>query len=210
MHTEDDLLQLSALQHLLFCERQCALICIEQVWVENLFTAQGRLMHARVDQPCRESRGDVRIEFGLPLRSLRLGLSGRADAVEFHRQEDASWLPFPVEYKRGRPKKENWDRVQLCAQALCLEEMLQVAIPEGALFYGKKRRRELIAFDAILREETQRTAHRLHELVDSGVTPASVYKKKCDTCSLLSVCLPRVATGKKSVTGYLEGIVEPT
>ena len=129
MCTEDDLLPLSALQHLLFCERQCALIHIEQMWNENLFTAEWRIMHKRVDEANRESRGDVRIEFGMPLRSLRLGLIAKADVVEFHRKpasqnvKSPEWVPFPVEYKRGKPKKDNCDEVQLCAQALCLEEM---------------------------------------------------------------------------------------
>ncbi|VAW34145.1 CRISPR-associated RecB family exonuclease Cas4 [hydrothermal vent metagenome] len=153
MYDEDDLLPLSALQHILFCERQCALIHIEQLWVENMFTAQGRIMHERVDRSGGESRGDIRIEFALPLRSLRLGLIGKADAVEFHRQSEGNpaWLPFPVEHKRGRPKKDNCDKVQLCAQALCLEETLSLTIPQGALFYGKNRRRQLVEFDEVLR-----------------------------------------------------------
>ena len=121
MYTEDDLIPLSALQHILFCERQCALIHIEQVWSENLFTAEGRIMHERVHTADRESRGDIRIEFGMWLRSLRLGLIGKADVVEFHRKPDSQkagsevWVPFPVEYKRGKPKKDNCDKVQLCA-----------------------------------------------------------------------------------------------
>jgi len=203
MYTEDDLLMLSGLQHILFCERQCALIHIEQVWVENLFTAQGRIMHERVDRPGHESRRDVRIEYGVPFRSLRLGLSGKADVVEFHRQGSGIWRPYPVEYKRGRPKKENWDRVQLCAQAMCLEEMLGMEVPEGALFYGKNRRRQVVTLDNDLREETAETADRLHRLVNSGVTPPAVYEKKCDSCSLLEVCLPKTASGKRSVAKYL-------
>ncbi|NIA31523.1 MAG: CRISPR-associated protein Cas4, partial [Actinobacteria bacterium] len=125
-YSEDDLLPLSGLQHLQFCERQCALIHLEQIWEENLFTAYGRIMHERVDQYGKESRKDVRIEFAIPLRSLRLGLIGKADVVEFHRQPvgKPKWLPFPVEHKRGSPKKNNCDKVQLCAQALCLEEAL--------------------------------------------------------------------------------------
>ncbi|MBU0661818.1 CRISPR-associated protein Cas4 [Patescibacteria group bacterium] len=206
-YTEDDLLMLSALQHILFCARQCALIHIEQVWVENLYTAQGRIMHERVDQTGRESRRNVRLEFGVPLRSLKLGLVGKADMIEFHRQEDETWLPYPVEYKRGRPKKENWDMVQLCAQAMGLEEMLDIFIPEGALFYGKNRRRQVVVFDDDLRCETIETAKRLHGLVEKGVTPPAVYKKKCDTCSLLEVCLPKVSTGKNSVAKYLRNAV---
>ena len=133
-YNEDDLIQLSALQHLVFCERQCALIHIEQLWSENLFTAEGRIMHDKVDTANRESRGNIRIEYGVPMRSLRLGLIGKADAVEFHRNGD-KWIPFPVEYKRGKPKGGNCDKVQLCAQALCLEEMMNVEIPVGVLFY---------------------------------------------------------------------------
>ena len=174
MYTEDDLLPLSALQHLIFCERQCALIHIEQAWAENLFTAEGRIMHERVHEEGRESRGDIRVEHGLSLRSLRLGLIGKADVVEFHRWKGGSWLPFPVEYKRGKPKKDNSDRVQLCAQALCLEEMLNIAVPEGALFYGKNRRRAEVVFDIPLRKETEDAAIRLHELIASGRTPKPV------------------------------------
>ena len=127
-YTEDDLIQLSALQHLVFCERQCALIHIEQLWNENLFTAEGRIMHDKVDTANKESRGNIRIEYGVPIRSLRLGLIGKADVVEFHRKDDGMWMPFPVEYKRGKPKMDDCDKVQLCAQAICLEEMLNVEI----------------------------------------------------------------------------------
>jgi CRISPR-associated exonuclease Cas4 len=203
MYTEDDLLQLSGLQHILFCERQCALIHLEQIWVENLYTAQGRLLHERADRPGHESRRDVRVEYGVPLRSLSLGLSGKADVVEYHRQEDGTWRPYPVEYKRGRPKQENWDKVQLCAQALCLEEMLAVEVPEGALFYGKNRRRQVVAFDGHLREETRITAERFHRLVDAGRTPPAAYQKKCDSCSLLEICLPKGFGGAGSIAWYL-------
>ena len=157
MYTEDDLLPLSALQHLLFCRRQCALIHIEQAWVENLYTAEGRIMHERVDSGGETPRGDVRVEYSVPLRSLWLGVTGKADVVEFHRKtgtgktKRAMWLPFPVEYKRGKPKKGNYDKVQLCAQAMCLEEMLDAEIPCGALFYGKTRRRQDVMFDHALR-----------------------------------------------------------
>jgi CRISPR-associated exonuclease Cas4 len=206
MYTEDDLIPLSALQHILFCERQCALIHIEQVWVENLFTAQGRIMHERVDRTGRESRREVRLEYGVPLRSLRLGVIGKADMIEFHRREDGGWRPFPVEYKRGKPKKDNCDRVQLCAQAICLEEMLAADIPEGALFYGQQRRRQAVVFDDELRSVTTDTAIRLHTLIDGGTTPPAIYEKKCDTCSLLEVCLPKIATGRKSVAKYLRSM----
>lgn len=209
MYTEDDLLPLSGLQHLLFCERQCALIHIEQVWAENLLTAEGRLMHERVHDADRESRGDIRIEFGMPLRSLRLGLIAKADVVEFHRKPGSSekgsvkWLPFPVEYKRGKPKKGNYDRVQLCAQAICLEEMLDVEIPRGAIFYGRTRRRQDVVFDMELRKETEDAAKRFHDLVASGHTPKAVYQKKCDRCSMYHLCLPKTVGKARSINRYL-------
>ena len=205
-YTEDDLLPLSGLQHLLFCERQCALIHIEQVWAENSLTAEGRLMHERVHEEGRESRGDVRIEFGMPLRSLRLGLIAKADVVEFHRDKenaDDVWRPFPVEYKRGKPKKGNYDKVQLCGQAICLEEMLEVEIPEGALFYGRTRRRQDVVFDIVLRQETEDAAKRFHELVESRVTPKGVYMKKCDNCSMYDLCIPKTVEKGRSINSYL-------
>jgi len=205
-YTEDDLLPLSGLQHLAFCERQCALIHIEQAWAENLYTAEGRILHERAHDPDQVSRGDIRVEYGMPLRSLRLGLIGKADVVEFHRSEEPDsgpWRPFPVEYKRGRPKKANVDRIQLCAQAVCLEEMLGVEVPAGALFYGKTRRREDVIFDPALRSETEETAKRFHALIEAGVTPKAVYGKHCDTCSLRDLCLPGALEKGKSVDRYL-------
>jgi CRISPR-associated exonuclease Cas4 len=207
--TEDDLLPLSALQHLLFCERQCALIHIEQAWTENQFTAEGRIMHERVDAPHSESRGDVRTSTGVALRSLRLGLVGKADVVEFHRRKapgqkgEVFWQPFPVEYKRGRPKSQDWDKVQLCAQALCLEEMLGVAVKEGALFYGKTRRRVNVAFDSALLAKTQETAARLHDLIQQRRTPPPVYSAACENCSFLAACLPQALGRGRSVQNYL-------
>lgn len=214
--SEDDLLPLSALQHLLFCERQCALIHIEQAWVENRYTAEGRILHDRVDTGGSESRGDVRLAFSVPLRSLRLGLVGKADVVEFHREQSpagqtsssAGWRPFPVEYKRGRPKKAAWDKVQVCAQALCLEEMLAVDVPQGALFYGKTRRRLNVIFDAALRSKTEETAQHLHELVRSGRTPPPVYRSACDHCSFVESCLPNTLSGRKTVRQYLKEVID--
>ena len=207
MYSEDDLLPLSGLQHLLFCERQCALIHIEQAWAENLFTAEGRIMHERVHKEGRESRGDVRIEYATPLRSIRLGLIAKADVVEFHWDTDDysndAWRPFPVEYKRGKPKKDNYDKVQLCGQAMCLEEMLDVEIPAGALFYGKTRRRQDVAFDSDLRRETEDAAKNFHELVESGITPKAVYMKKCDNCSMYDLCIPKTVEKAQSINSYL-------
>lgn len=207
-YAEDDLILLSALQHVVFCERQCALIHVEQAWNENRFTAEGRIMHERVHERDSESRGDVRIERGVPLRSLKLGLIGKADVVEFHRTEEGNWQPFPVEYKRGKPKPDDCDKVQLCAQAMCLEEMLGVEVDRGALFYGKTRHRLDVTFDQVLREETEKAAKRARELIQEGTTPKAVYSKKCKRCSLADLCMPQVFRGKRSVKTYLRKMVE--
>jgi CRISPR-associated exonuclease Cas4 len=204
-YTEDDLIQLSALQHFMYCERQCALIHIEQLWDENLFTAEGRIMHDKVDTANRESRGNIRIEYGVPMRSLRLGLIGKADVVEFHRMDDGTWMPFPVEYKRGKPKMDDCDKVQLCAQAICLEEMLNVEIKNGALYYGRTRRREDIVFDERLRLETEGAARKVHALIESGTTPKPEYSKKCKKCSLYELCMPKVS---RKASSYLMKAVE--
>jgi len=222
MVAEDALLPVAALQHLLFCPRQCALIHVERVWADNDLTVEGSFLHRKVDEtgPRSESRGDVRVARGLALRSLRLGLVGRADVVEFHRvaeSEDAGslaggtalpgvsglWRPYPVEHKRGRPKRDLSDKVQLCAQALCLEEMLDTEIPEGALYYGSRRRRLTVELDSQLRTATERAAAELHRLVGLGVTPRAEREPKCQRCSLLEICLPEAMATKRSARDYL-------
>jgi len=204
MYAEDALLPISGLQHLLFCERQCALIHIEMAWAENLFTMEGRILHERVDSGESGFQGEKYIARSLPLRSLSLGLSGVADVVEFGPEEG---FVHPVEYKRGRNKAANWDRVQLCAQAMCLEEMLKVTIAQGALFYGQARRRTVVMFDQDLRMETSQAAKRFHELVATGITPAAQYQPKCDDCSLVDLCLPKLSR-KKSVNKYLATMLD--
>jgi CRISPR-associated exonuclease Cas4 len=206
MYSEDDLLPISALQHLAFCERQWALIHLEQQWVENRLTAEGRQLHQRADEGHHQTKEGVRTCRGLHLRSLRLGLTGKADVVEFHPAHGGSARPFPIEYKRGRPKPDHRDEVQLCAQALCLEEMLNAEITTGALFYGEPRRRAAVAFDAELRAETERLAARLHELYAARITPRAKYEKKCDSCSLYFICLPKT-TGVSSAQRYLKRAV---
>lgn len=205
---EENLIMISALQHYAFCPRQCALIHIEQVWSENLLTAEGRLMHEKVHEEGDESRGDVRIARGVPLRSLRLGIVGMADVVEFHRAAKDVWQPFPVEYKRGKPKLDHCDAVQLCAQAICLEEMLGLSIPEGALFYGKTRRRADVVFDDALRYETEEVARKTRELIESGVTPPPDYAKRCESCSLINECLPKNIEKSPSVKRYLKRMAD--
>lgn len=208
MYGDDDFIQLSALQHFSFCQRQCALSYIEQVWVENLLTAEGGVMHERAHEEQFETRDGVRIERGMQLRSTQLGLNGKADVVEFHKNEAGRWLPFPVEYKHGKPKEDNCDKVQLCAQALCLEEVLGVVIPAGAIFYGKTRHRLDVVFDEALRKETEDTARQLHEFIKAGKTPKPEYSKRCESCSLISVCMPKTFEKNESVKEYLRKATE--
>ena len=160
-------------------------------------------MHDRVHGQGHETRKGVRTEFSVHLRSFRLGLVGQADVVEFHPNR-----VFPVEYKRGRLKKDNCDRVQLCAQAICLEEMLDTSIPDGALFYGKTRRRQDVRFDDELRMETENAAARLHAMIRSGKTPPPVYTSRCKSCSFLETCKPEALGKKRSVKRYLDGILK--
>ena len=203
-----DLVPLSALQHYLFCPRQCALIHIEQLWAENLLTAEGRILHESTDKPGQASRGERRIVQSMPIRSRALGVAGIADVVELFR-ERGRWRPYPIEYKRGRPKAHRADEVQLCAQALCLEEMFSAPVPEGALFYGKVRRRTVVAFDDELRTLTRAIANETRELIASGRTPAPVYeKRRCDTCSLSQLCRPKRLQRPGPVAAWLRRRIE--
>ena len=214
MYTEEELLPLSGLQHLSFCERRWALVHVEQQWEENLFTAEGKLLHEKAHSAAIESRPGVLIRRTLPLHSFRLGLSGQADIVEFVPCEAPEqgisvprrkglWRPYPVEYKRTRDKHGGTAyRIQLCAQALCLEEMLQTRVPAGAVFDGKAKRREEVSFDDALRQEVERLATRMHDVFRSGRTPRATYAKKCESCSMKPVCLPS-ATESANVSSYL-------
>lgn len=204
---EADLIALSALQHYLYCPRQCALIHTEQLWAENAATAEGRVVHERVHEAASEMRRGVRTVTGMPLRSLRLGVTGIADVVELHRAEGVAggWRPYPVEHKRGRPKAHRADEVQLCAQAFALEEMFGIELAEGALFYGQPRRRMAVAFDTVLRGLTRSVAAETRALLASGRTPAMHYdKKRCDACSLIELCRPRVTGTGRSAVAWLD------
>jgi CRISPR-associated exonuclease Cas4 len=215
MYSEDDLLPISALQHLAFCERQWGLIHLEGQWVENQLTAEGRILHETAHEAGSMRRGQVRIARGLSIRSFELGLIGKADIVEFHPvsataeeaarldQMDGYWQAWPVEYKRGRPKPDIWDEIQLCAQALCLEEMLSARVPAGEIYYGQPRRRMDVTFTEELRQKTTEIAAKLHELRRIGITPPAKYEKKCEKCSLISVCLPKLTSKSRSVASYL-------
>lgn len=200
MYDESEYIMLSALQHFMFCPRQCALIHIEQQWAENRYTAEGKVLHERADSNKSEWQGEVRIVRSLPLCSQRLGLSGQADVVEFH----GDGRVYPVEYKRGKPKQDHCDEVQLCAQALCLEEMLCVQIECGALFYGQRRRRKEIRFDSPLRNLTGDVVAKTHQLLAGRKTPQAQYENKCDACSLYSLCLPKSCGAAGSVSRYLD------
>ena len=207
MYEDEDFIQLSALQHFIFCKRQCALIHIEQVWVENLFTAEGRVMHENAHEEKFQERSGVRIERGVAVCSKRVGLSGKADVVEFHKQ-GKDWLPFPVEYKRGKPKSDDCDLVQLCAQCLCLEEMLGVRIPEGTMFYGRTRRRCAVSFDDELRRKTEETVRLVHAFISAGITPKPEYMKKCEACSLSGICMPRSMGHSLSMEEYFKEVLK--
>lgn len=187
-----DHLPISALQHWLYCPRQCALIHLEQCWVESMATASGRLEHQAVDVKHRETRRGVKTAFGLDLTCRRLGLVGKADVVEFHREGDRL-VPFPVEHKHGAAKTKDWDRVQLCAQAMCLEEMLGVPVPQGALFYARTRRREDVLLGPALREATEAAAREVAAMFTAGRTPPAVHDARCKGCSLRERCLPQLS-----------------
>jgi CRISPR-associated exonuclease Cas4 len=212
-YSEDDLLAVSLLQHLLFCPRRAALVLHEGQWSENVSTATGKIFHDGVDEQPSESRGAIRIARHLRLRSLRLGLVGQADVVEFHQTTETdglavpgltgSWRPFPVEYKSGQMRPEPGYLIQLCAQALCLEEMLNGSIAEGALFFGGNRRRLDVHFNQELRCKTEQAARELHELAIRGTTPSAVFNKKCAKCSLYDLCQPKTIGSGKSAKKWL-------
>ena len=200
-----DLIPISSLQHYLYCPRQCALIHIEQQWAENRQTAEGRLLHQRADTPQTEKRRGVRTITAMPLLCEKLGLTGKADVVEFVSMgESGEERAFPVEYKRGRPKFHRADEVQLCAQAMCLEAMLGRPVPSGALFYGKTRRRKDVPFDATLRQLTHETILATRAMLASARTPTARYEShRCDACSLIDICQPRLL-GHSDVPSWLQ------
>lgn len=188
---ESDPFPLSALQHAVYCLRQAALIHIERAWADNRFTAEGHVLHAVADKGGQRKARGVRRVFALPLSCKRLGLAGTADLVEFHPQPDGRATPYPVEYKRGKPKLHRADEVQLCAQALCLEEMTGQDVPEGAIFYAETKRRVIVAFDPPLRQLTEETAAALAAVFASGVTPPPIpQRERCRACSLKEICRP--------------------
>jgi len=220
-YDDESLLMLSGIQHFAFCERQWALIHIEQQWAENVRTVEGRHLHERSDNPfADETRGNLVIARAVPLVSRRLGLYGIADVVEFRLTEENNdyngvtlpgreslWCPKPVEYKRGKPKTDDRDKVQLCAQAMCLEEMLNVEIEAGDLFYGQTRRRFHVAFDNALRSRVEELSANMHKAFDKGITPPPSPTARCKLCSLTDICMPALKRKSKSVKDYIKDFV---
>ena len=204
-YAEDDYLMISGIQHFKFCRRQWALIHIEQQWAENEHTVIGELMHKKTHDPyIAEKRKDILTVRALPVSSRRLGISGECDIVEFHRCEDGVSLHghrgtfslYPIEYKKGRPKLTEEDKLQLMAQALCLEEMFSASIPEGAIFYGETRRREIVKLDEGLRQEAENIIAEMHSYFAKKYTPRVKANRSCNSCSLKDICLPKLEKAK--------------
>lgn len=211
MYREEDYLMLSGLQHFAFCHRQWALIHIEQQWSENYRTADGRIMHIKAhDSELREKRGDIVITRAMQISSAELGISGECDVVEFHKSPNGIYISgldgrynvIPVEYKRGQPKENNCDELQLCAQVMCLEEMLCCDIPEAYLYYGETRRRHTVVLDESLRNKTAAMIHEMHQLYERQHTPKVKRTKACNACSLKDICLP-VLNKERSAAEYI-------
>ena len=213
---EKDVLLLSGIQHFSFCKRQWALIHIEHQWSENERTAKGQVFHQGAHEgPEHELRGDILIVRGLRIKSEKLCISGICDVVEFHKNPtgvplfgyDGLWLPYPVEYKRGVKKASDCDRLQLCAQAICLEEMLACSIPEGSLYYGETHRREKVTIDNALRTSLLSTLSEMHRLYQKGITPPPVYGAGCRECSMKDDCMPKIHKAEK-INDYIQRCLE--
>ena len=216
IYAQEDFLQLSGLQHFRFCRRQWALIHVENQWAENFRTVDEAIMHQNAhDSEFRESRGDRIITRGVSIFSPTLGVSGQCDVLEYHRGDcgipikdrDGLWQPYPVEYKRGSPREDTGDALQLCGQAMCLEEMLCCDIPEGALYYGEIRRRIPVTFTQELRQEVRDLLMQMHDLYRRGYTPKVKPTKSCNACSLKELCLPKLMKAR-SVSDYLQNAME--
>lgn len=201
--SDDELVAISAVQHYSYCPRQCALIHVEQTFDENLYTMRGRRVHELVDEPHSATEDGVRVERALPLWSERLGLIGRADVVEFHGK-----VPYPVEYKHGRKRPAIHDELQLCAQAICLEEMTGQTVPKGAIFYHSSRRRREVVFTETLRNEVARITELIRQLIRNSFVPPPVNDDRCRHCSLVDSCMPKVVDEKERLRSLDREIYE--
>jgi CRISPR-associated exonuclease Cas4 len=215
-YDEDDFLQLSGIQHFLYCRRQWALIHVENQWAENERTMDGNFFHKNAHNGLqRERRGDLLIVRSMYIHSRELGISGQCDIVEFHRSDhgvslndtEGLWIPYPIEYKRGHKKPDIYDEAQVCAQAICLEEMYFCQIPEGAIFYGEDRRRERIIFSEELRRKVRDTVSAMHDVYRRGVTPKAHRRKGCNACSLKDICLPELESSA-TVEQYMKSLLK--
>ncbi len=204
MFTEDDFILISALQHYVYCPRQCALIHVEDVWRENLYTTRGNILHEKVDTDTYETRGTLKTIRGLRIHSFHFGIVGRCDVVEFRQSKTGEEI-LPVEFKSGEPKENISDKVQLCAQVFCLEEMLNTKITHGAFFYGKIRRRNVVEIDNELRSQTESIIASVREIVSKKIVPSAEYAPKCRNCSLQSICQPK-AMNKRKLKQYIKGL----
>ena len=207
MYTEDDFIMISALQHYVYCPRQCGLIHVDDVWSENLFTTRGNILHEKVDTDTYETRGTKRTVRGLRIHSFCFGITGRCDVVEFRNSDNGEEV-MPVEFKSGEPKDDISDKVQLCAQVLCLEEMLSTKIKKGAFFYGKIRRRDIVEIDDGLRSQTESIITSVREIISSKKVPTAEYTSKCRNCSLLDICQPKAMNNRK-LNNYIKELYTP-
>lgn len=229
MFTEDDFVPISSLQHVVFCERQASLIYIENVWEENVFTAEGQILHDKAHSGDAEKKGDLIIARSLRLHSFEIGVTGMADVVEIKRisegektyeregilwegvrieKYNSNWYLYPIEYKRGVARFVEGNEVQLCAQAICLEEMLNTKIGAGALYYGKSNRRKEVIFNSEIRNRTVEAANRMRQLMNEDEKIEFSYSKKCNTCSLKDLCLPEITGKQKRVKHYIDKAFE--
>ena len=207
MYTEDDFIMISALQHYVYCPRQCGLTHVDDVWQENLFTTRGNIMHEKVDTDTYETRGTKKTVRGLHIHSFKFGITGRCDVVEFIDTKQGEEI-IPVEFKSGEPKEDISDKVQLCAQVFCLEEMLNTNISRGAFFYGKIRRRNIVEIDSDLRFQTKNIINSVREIVSKKIVPQAEYSSKCRNCSLEDFCQPK-AMNKRKLTNYIKELYTP-
>ena len=215
MYKEEEFLQLSGIQHFAFCRRQWALAYIEMQWQENVRTVEGKILHENAHDPLiKEKRGDLLIVRAMPVHSREMGVSGECDVVEFHKTKDGisiagregNYSVVPVEYKRGKPKTDDSDILQVAAQALCLEEMLCCVIPYGSIYYGETRRRTKVEFTDEVREKVISSFREMHKYYEQRYTPKVKTGKKCNACSLKDICLP-VLNKKKTVSGYINEVI---
>lgn len=216
-YDEEEFLLLSGIQHFAFCKRQWALIHIEQQWQENLRTIEGEILHERVhDNTIKEKRGDLIVSRGMAIFSRSLGLTGTCDIVELYRNpkgvkifgREGTYNPVPVEYKRGKPKEDDSDVLQLCAQAMCIEEMLLCEIPQAYLYYGEEKRRLKIILDNALRDRVKTISKEMHELYDRRYTPKVKPSKACKACSLAEVCMPKLCKNPSAINYIKKNILE--